>query len=77
MGNTALFVIILALIVYRWFPIKDNNLLILMESKTYDVKKLSEIHGIISAFKVDHSLDTYWTEDHTEQEKKVRDQLHA
>ena len=37
----------------------------------------AKIHGIISAFKVDHSLDTYWTEDHTEQEKKVRDQLHA
>ena len=77
MGNTALFVIILALIVYRWFPIKDNNLLILMESKTYDVRKLSEIHGIISAFKVEHSFDTYWREDHTKQENKVRIQLHS
>ena len=72
MGNTALFVILLALIVYRWFPTKDDHLLILMESKTDDVGKLSEIHGIISAYKVEHSLDTYWREDHGNSEKKVR-----
>ena len=71
MGNTALFVIMLALIVYRWFPIKNDHLLILMESKTDDVSKLSEIHGIISAYKVEHSLDTYWREDHANSEKKV------
>ena len=71
MGNTALFVIVLALIVYRWFPIKDDHLLILMESKTDDVGKLNDIHGIISAFKVEHSLDTYWREDHAKSERKV------
>ena len=71
MGNTALLVIIIALVLYRWFPITDDRLLILMESKTDDPSKLNEIHGLISAFKIDHSLDDYWRDIDTQNEKKV------
>ena len=71
MGNTALLVIIIALVLYRWFPITDDRLLILMESKTDDPSKLKEIHGIISAFKIEHSLDNYWQHVHTQNEQKV------
>ena len=71
MQNTALLVIIIALVLYRWFPIKDDRLLILMESKTDDPRKLNEVHGLISAFKIEHSLDRYWRDVHTQNEIKV------
>ena len=70
MGNTALLVIIIALVLYRWFPITDDRLLVLMESKTNDPNKLNEIHGLISAFKIDHSLDDYWRDIDTQNEKR-------
>ena len=71
MGNTALLMIIIALVLYRWFPITNDRLLILMESKTVDPSKLNEIHGLISAFKIEHSLDSYWQDVHTQNEQKV------
>ena len=42
-----------------------------MESKTDDPRKLNEIHGLISAFKIEHSLDRYWRDVHTQNEIKV------
>ena len=71
MENYAFYVIILALVVYRWFPITDNNLLLLVDSKTENVKTLSEIPGLLAAFKIETKLKTYWKEDYNSDEIKV------
>ena len=71
MQNYALSVIVFALIIYRWFPITNDNLLILVESKTEEVNFIRQISGLISAFKIETSLKTYWKEDHTENDMKV------
>ena len=42
-----------------------------MESKTDDPNKLNEIHGLISAFKIEHSLNRYWQDVQTQNEQKV------
>ena len=71
MENYVLSAIILALVVYKWFPVSENNLLILLDSKTDDPNKLIEIHGLIAAFKIETNLQIYWREDHTQNEMKV------
>ena len=42
-----------------------------MESKTDDPNKLNEIHGLISAFKIEHSLNSYWQDVQIQNEQKV------
>ena len=71
MENYTLSAIVLALVLYKWFPINENNLLILLDSKTDDSNKLQEIRGLIAAFKVDSELINYWSPDLNENETKV------
>jgi hypothetical protein len=71
MQNYTLSAIVLALVVYKWFPISENNLLILLDSKTDNPNKLLEIRGLIAAFKIETNLQTYWREGHAENEMKV------
>ena len=72
MENYMLTGIVLALVVYRYFPITEDNLLVLVDSKTEDVVELlREIHGLKSAFKVERNLESYWKDGITENETKV------
>ena len=71
MENSTLSIVILALVVYRWFPVTENNLLILVDSRTEDVTKLRSINSLISAFKIETSINTYWKEHLRENDKKV------
>ena len=71
MENSTLSIVILALVVYRWFPVTENNLLILVDSTTDDVTKLRVINSLISAFKIETSINTYWKEHLRENDKKV------
>ena len=71
MENSTLSIVILALVVYRWFPVTENNLLILVDSRTEDVTKLRSINSLISAFKIETSINTYWKEHLPENDKKV------
>ena len=71
MENSTLSIVILALVVYRWFPVTENNLLILVDSRTDDVTKLRSINSLISAFKIETSINTYWKEHPRENDKKV------
>ena len=71
MENSTLSIVILALVVYRWFPVTENNLLILVDSTTDDVTKLRVINSLISAFKIEKSTNTYWKEHLRENDKKV------
>ena len=71
MENYMLTGIVLALVVYRYFPITEDNLLVLVDSKTEDVELLREIHGLKSAFKIERNLESYWKDGITENETKV------
>ena len=71
MENSTLSIVILALVVYRWFPVTDNNLLILVDSRTDDVTKLRSINSLISAFKIETNINTHWKEHLRENDKKV------
>ena len=71
MENSTLSIVILALVVYRWFPVTENKLLILVDSRTDDVTKLRSINSLISAFKIETSINTYWKEHPRENDKKV------
>ena len=71
MENSTLAIVILALVLYRWFPVTENNLLILVDSRTEDVTKLRSINGLIAAFKIETSINTYWKEHLRENDEKV------
>ena len=71
MENSTLSIVILALVVYRWFPVTENNLLILVDSRTDDVTKLRSINSLISAFKIETNINTHWKEHLRENDKKV------
>ena len=59
MSNYMVAVVVLGLATYKYFPIWEDNLLVLVNSQTVDVARLNKIQNIKAAFKVERNLDIH------------------
>ena len=67
-----IFTVVVAIFIYQWYPTKDHNLLVLVESSTFDISKLSQIKQLKAVFKIDANIDEHMNKhDREELELKV------
>ncbi len=59
MSNYMVAVVVLGLALYKYFPVWEDNLLVLVNSQTVDVARLNKIQNIKAAFKVERNLDIH------------------
>ena len=60
MGNkTWIFILIVAVLVYQWYPVVDHNILVLVNSSTVDISKLAQIKNLKAVFKIDQNIDDH------------------
>ena len=70
MGNkTWLFMIIVAILVYQWYPVVEHNILVLANSQTVDISKLAQIRNLKAVFKIDKNIDDHM---HRNDEKELK-----
>ena len=66
------FVVLFGIAVYRWYPASEHNILVLVNSATYDPSRISQIKGLKSAYRIERNIDdTLGREYHWEQKAKV------
>ena len=66
------FVILLGIAAYRWYPVSEHNILVLVNSSTYDPSRISQVKGLKAAFRIERNIDdTLGREYHWEQKAKV------
>ena len=64
-------VILLALVVYTWFPTTERNLLVLLQAEE-DLGKLKKISNVRAIFKVEANIDDHLAREDEDLESKVR-----
>ena len=68
-----IFTVVVAIFIYQWYPTKDHNLLVLVESNTFDISKLSQIKQLKAVFRIDSNIDEHMNKhDSKELELKVK-----
>ena len=68
-----IFVALLAIAIYRWYPASERNILVLLNSTTYDVSRISQIKGLKAVFKIERNIDDKLGKNyHAEQKAKVK-----
>ena len=68
-----IFTVVVAIFIYQWYPTKDHNLLVLVESNTFDISKLSQIKQLKAVFRIDSNIDEHMKKhDPEELELKVK-----
>ena len=68
-----IFTVVVAIFIYQWYPTKDHNLLVLIESNTFDISKLSQIKQLKAVFRIDSNIDEHMNKhDSKELELKVK-----
>ena len=71
-AKNCLFVILFSIAVYRWYPEFDHNILVLVNSATYDVARISQIKNLKAAFRIERNIDDKLGNNyHEEQKAKV------
>ena len=58
--------VVVSIFVYQWYPTKDRNLLVLVESSTFDISKLSQIRQLKAVFKIDANIDEHMSKNNPE-----------
>ena len=67
-----IFVALLAIAIYRWYPESHHNILALVNTTTYDVSRISQIKGLKAVFKIERNIDDkLGLNYHAEQKSKV------
>ena len=61
-----IFTVVVAIFIYQWYPTKDHNLLVLVESNTFDISKLSQIRQLKAVFKIDANIDEHMSKNNPE-----------
>ena len=70
--KTIVFVILLGIAAYRWYPVSEHNILVLVNSSTYDPSRISQVKGLKAAFRIERNIDdTLGRDYHWEQKAKV------
>ena len=60
MGNkTWIFILLVAVLTYQWYPVVEHNVLVLVNSSTYDISKLAQIKNLKAVFKIDKNIDDH------------------
>ena len=71
-AKNIIFVVLLGIAAYRWYPASEHNILVLVNSATYDPSRISQVKGLKSAFKIERNIDdTLGRDYHWEQKAKV------
>ena len=61
-----IFTVVASICVYQWYPTKDRNLLVLVESSTFDMSRLSQIKQLKAVFKIDANIDEHMNKNNLE-----------
>ena len=61
-----IFTVVVSIFVYQWYPTKDRNLLVLVESSTFDISRLSQIKQLKAVFKIDANIDEHMNKNNPE-----------
>jgi len=70
-AKNIIFVVLLGIAAYRWYPASEHNILVLVNSATYDPSRISQVKGLKSAFKIERNIDdTLGRDYHWEQKAK-------
>lgn len=64
-------VILLALVVYTWFPTSERNLLVLLQAEE-DMVKLKKISNVRAIFKVEANIDDHLAREEEDMESKLK-----
>ena len=68
-----IFTVVVAIFIYQWYPTKDHNLLVLVESNTFDISKLSQIKQLKAVFRIDSNIDEHMNKHNSKElELKVK-----
>ena len=71
--KTWLFILFIARLGYQWFPVKEHNILVLVDSKELDVSKLAQVKNLKAVFRIDQNIDDHMKRDNPKElETKVR-----
>ena len=63
---------LLAVIAYRWYPTTEHNILVLVNSKTFDVSEIAQVKNLKAAFRIDKNIDEHMKRGNKEElERKV------
>ena len=57
--KTWILVVFVAVIVYQWYPVTEHNILVLVNSNTFDVSKLAQVKNLKAVFKIDRNIDDH------------------
>ena len=57
--KTWVFVVFLAVNLYQWYPVTEHNILVLVNSNTFEVSKLAQVKNLKAAFKIDRNIDSH------------------
>ena len=67
-----IFGVLLAIAIHRWYPVSEHNLLVLVNTTTYDPSRIAQIKGLKAAFKIERNIDDKLGSNyHAEQKAKV------
>jgi hypothetical protein len=58
-SKTWTFVVFVGVIVYQWYPVTEHNILVLVNTNTFDVSKLAQVKNLKTAFKIDTNIDDH------------------
>ena len=61
-----IFTVVVSIFVFQWYPTKDHNLLVLVESSTFDISRLSQIKELKAVFKIDANIDEHMSKNNPE-----------
>ena len=68
-----IFIVVVSIFVFQWYPTMDRNLLVLVESSTFDISRLSQIKQLKAVFKIDANIDEHMSKNNPEElQSKVK-----
>ena len=68
-AKTWIFIGLIAAIVYRWYPVTEHNILVLVNSNTLDLSKLAQVKDLKAVFKIDRNIDAHMGRNNAEEIK--------
>ena len=60
--KTWVVIALIASVAYRWYPVTERNVIVLVNSNTYDLSELAQVKHLKAVFKIDRNIDEHMGE---------------
>ena len=58
-AKTWIGIALIATVVYRWYPVTEHNVLVLVTTNTFDLSQLAQVKNLKAAIKIDRNIDDH------------------